>query len=597
MESGNLFSELKRRRVWRVAGGYVLVVWMAVEIVVETFPLLGFPEWVPRAVVVLAFVGFPVTVILAWVFDVTPEGVVRTRSLAATDEVDGAGRRRVVVEAGPARLAGVFGAGILVALVGFGAYSVVHPSVLVRPESIQSIAVLPFVDLSPARDQGYFADGVAEELISRLARLDEIRVAGRTSSFAARGADLSEVAAGLGVDAVVEGSLRREGDRLRVTVELVDVASGFQIWSDSYDRTVDDIFGIQDDIAAAIVDALRVQLVPGTSRLRAGTSSVRALDSYHLGLARWHARTETDLLRALEYFQRAVDEDESYAPAHAGLALTYALLPAYTDMAADVAAERGSEAAARALALDAQLAEAHAAIGRIAQSLEWNLAAAEMAFARALEFQPNNATAHQWYAESLIITGRLAEARQELDEAARLDPLSVATQYTRASLQVVQREYESARATYQRLLAGNPDYLPGHNGLLLLCLAAGCTEDAIKAANAAYPPDIAAVVTEVVRAAADPSLREAALARLETLDATLSLPRQALFRAALRDSAGALDRLEQAYAEGTDPELPAALVHPLFDGIRREPRFETMADGIGVEAPLAILEARQVAPV
>lgn len=592
MKRGNLFSELKRRRVWRVAGGYILIVWMAVEIVVETFPLLGVPDWVPRAVVVLAFLGFPVTVLLAWLFDITPEGVVRTASLDPEGPEDPEPEpqpERIVVGAGPARLAGVFGAGILVALVGFGAYSMVRPDTRVRPETIESIAVLPFADRSPGQDQGYFADGVTEELINRLARLEEIRVAGRTSSFAFRDgeAGLEEIAERLGVDAVVEGSVRRDGSRLRVTVELVDVASGFQIWSDSYDRTVDDIFVIQDDIAGAIVDALRVQLVPGTSRLRAGTSSVRAHDAYLLGLARWNARTENDLLRALEYFQRAIEEDESFAPAHAGLALTYALLPAYTDIPVDEAADRGSAAAARALALNAQLAEAHAAMGRIAQSLEWNLEAAEMAYARALQFQPNYATGHQWFAETLIMTGRLSEAQRELDRAMSLDPLSVATRNTRANLHVARREMDAARSTYLRLLADNPGYVPGHIGLLLLCLATDCHQDAATAARAAFPPAVASIIDQVVRADADPSLRPGALAELETLAGTLTPAHLALYHAALDDRDGALRLLEQAYDQGADPNLPDFLIHPLFDDIRRDPRFDTIAEGLGVEAPAA----------
>ncbi|MGK7312122.1 MAG: tetratricopeptide repeat protein [Candidatus Longimicrobiales bacterium M2_2A_002] len=594
MNAGSLFSELKRRRVWRVAGGYILVVWMAVEIVVETFPLLGAPDWVPRVVVILAFVGFPITVLLAWLFDITPDGVVRTR---ARDEVEAGADTdpsRVVVQAGPARLAGVFGAGMLVALVGFGAYSMVNPRRLVRPESIQSIAVLPFSDLSPAGDQAYFADGVTEELINRLARLEEIRVAGRTSSFAFRGRDagLEEIAGRLGVEAVVEGSLRRDGDQLRVSVELVDVATGFQIWSESYDRTVDDIFAIQDDIATAIVDALRVQLVPGTSRLRAGTSSVRAHDAYLLGLARWHTRTETDLLRALEYFQQAVEEDQSYAPAHAGLALTYAVLPTYTGYPVAEAADRGSQEAARALALNAQLAEGHAAIGQIAQALEWNLDAAEMAYERAVEFQPNYATAHQWYAEALIMMGRLTEAQVELDRAGSLDPLAVAIRHTRAYLHVARRELDAARRAYERLLADNPGYALGHTGLVLLCLVEDCHDEARIAARAAFPPDVARVVTQVIDADADPSLRVPALRALDALDDGLTTAHRALYHAALGDGAGALDRLEQAYQEGADPNFLFYLVHPLFDGIRRDARFEAIAGGLGVEAPFAGLPPR-----
>jgi adenylate cyclase len=583
LKPGGVFSELKRRRVWRVAGAYILAVWMALEIVLETSPVLGIPDWVSRVAVVFAIIGFPITVFLAWAFDITPQGVVRTPSLA--DEAEPApAPTRVVMQAGPARLAGVFGAGILVALVGFGAYTMVSPRAVVRPEAIESIAVLPFNDLSAAQDQVYFADGVTEELINRLARLEEIRVAARSSSFQFRDreASLEEVARQLGVEAVVEGSVQRDGDRLRVNVELVDAATGFQIWSERYDRTVDDIFAIQDDISTAIVEALRVRLIPGTSRLRAGTSNVRAYDAYLLGLSRWHARTETDLLRALEYFEEALEEDATYAPAYAGLALTYAVLPAYSDMSVDEAAQRGSEAAARALALDAQQAEAHAAIGQIAQALEWNLEAAEMAYRRALEFQPNYGTAHQWYAETLMIMGRLSEARQEIDRALAIDPLSVAARTTQAYLLTVSRDYEAARHAYDRVLAKSPGNDIARTGHLFLCLVADCQGDALTAAGAAYPPEIARVVQDVVRADGNPELRDEAIRNLETLDGALPPGHLALLHAALRNDEGAIHRLEQAYEEGADPNLPFYLVHPLLDPLRADPRVTAIVTGLGV---------------
>jgi TolB-like protein/Tfp pilus assembly protein PilF len=597
VRAGSFFSELRRRRVWRVAGAYVLVVWMGVEIVLETFPLFGFPDWAARGVVVLAFLGFPVTLLLAWVFDITPEGVVRTGPAEDRRTPDAPGTSlpgpvdatQVVLDARPTRLAGVFGAGILVALVGFGAYSVINPGIRIQPASVQAVAVLPFSDLSATGDQGYFADGVAEELINRLGRLGDLRVAARTSSFAFRDRNpgLGEVADELGVDAVVEGSVRRAGDQLRVTVELVDVETGFQIWSETYERTVDDIFAIQDEIAAAIASALRLQLSPGASALRAGTENVRAHDAYLLGVARWHARTEADLRRALEYFEEALAEDAAYAPAYAGLALTYAVLPAYSDVPVDEAAERGSEAAARALALDAQNAEAHAAIGQIGQGLEWNLEAAEIAYQRAIEAQPSYATAHQWYAEALTVMGRLEEARLEIERALAIDPLSATSREVLAYVQTVRRDFSAARLTYTRLARELPRYRPGQVGLFRLCLAADCPDIAETAATAGFADDIADVMVAVARADADPSRRAAALERLATLDDRLRPAELALYHAALDDRDGALDRIERAYEEGVDPRLPTLLVHPLFDSLRREPRFTAVAAALAVEAPLA----------
>jgi adenylate cyclase len=587
MKRGGFFYEMRRRRVWQVAGAYVVLGWVAVEIVLETFPLLGFPDWMPMAAVVLAYVGFPVTVVLAWLFDITAHGVVLTPKLPDEPGPGEGESARVVVQPRPALMAGVFGAGMLVALVGFGAYSALNPVERVRPETIQAIAVLPFIDLSADQSQQHFADGMAEELINRLGRIRELRVAARTSSFELKGGGVSvaEVGRRLNVDAVVEGSIRREGDRLRVAVELVDVGTGFQIWSERYDRTIDDIFTIQDEISDAIVDALRLHLMPEASRLGAGTANIRAHDAYLLGLARWHGRTEADLHRARHYFQQAIDEDPDYALAHAGLALTFAILPIYTSFPADVAMEEGYAAAARALALNAHLAEAHAAIGQIAQGLEWNLVAAEMAYRRAIEAQPSYATGHQWHAETLLMMGRLAEARREIDRALELDPLSVAGRYVRAYLSAVERDFSGAKAGFRRILEQNPDYTFGQIGLVLLCLAADCPEEGGAAARAAYSPPAADAVLQVIAARSDATLRPAALAGLRSLEGQLPPIEMALYLAALDDRAGALRVLERIHQTGADPLLPLFLVHPLLDAIRPDPRFRQIADAIGIEAP------------
>jgi TolB-like protein/Flp pilus assembly protein TadD len=594
MKRGGFFYEMRRRRVWQVAGAYIVLGWVGVEIVLETFPLLGFPDWVPMAAVIAAYVGFPVVVVLAWLFDITPHGVVLTPSLPAESEATGADPVRVVIQPRPALLAGVFGAGMVVALVGLGAYSAFHPPLQAfRPESIQAIAVLPFTDLSADRDQQYFADGLAEELINRLGRIDELRVAARASSFELHGiASLAEVGRRLNVDAVVEGSLRRDGDRLRVAVELVDVATGFQIWAERYDRTMDDLFTIQDDISDAIVDALRLHLRPEASRLSAGTSNLRAHDAYLLGLARWHGRTEQDLLRARAFFQQAVDEDDRFALAYAGLALTYAILPIYTAYPSDIAMEEGYAAAARALSLNAHLAEAHAALGQIAQGLEWNLVAAEVAYRRALESQPSYATGHQWHAETLLMMGRLSEARREIGRALELDPLSVAARFIHAYVLTLERDYDAARASLSTLLRQSPEYTFGHVGWVLLSLAAGSPGDAVAAASAAYPAPTAAVVHQVLAAAADPALRSDALRRLRADHGEIPAIQRALYHAALNDRAGALDLVEAVFADRDDPLLPLFLVHPLFDRLRSEPRFRRVADAIGIEAPAARLALR-----
>lgn len=583
MGTRRFFTEMRRRKVWQVAGAYVVGVWMALEIALTTFEVLHAPAWASTLVLILAFLGFPVALVLAWAFDITATGVVRTEALPETGEP-------VVVHAAPSpgRLAGVFGVGILVALVGFGAYARFGPHRLMPtdPGQIESMAVLPFVDLSEAQDQGYFSDGVTEELLNRLSRVPELQVAGRTSSFAFRNSELGiqEIGQRLHVQAILEGSVRRAGDRLRVTAQLTDVATGYQIWSETYDQESGEIFEIQDGIANAIVSELKLQLSPGDDQPATGTENVRAHDHYLLGLARWHRRTPQDLEKALEYFQLAVEEDPQYARAHAGIAQTYAVLPAYGIVPGPEAVELANTAAATALSIDPQLAEAHAALGQIAQGLEWDLRAAEDAYRRAVEFNPSYATGHQWYAETLILLGRLNEARQEIDRAIQLDPLAPAALHTRAYLLTVEGDYAGADSIYAALLDRSPDFALGWMGRLLNAVAAGDLETARRSIAGAVADDTTGeALRNVVAGLARPAWHDRAVAAAGRLEGRLPTAQQALWYAALDDDTAALRNIERAFVEGNDPNLPFFLVHPIFDEIRSTPRFRAVAEAVGVE--------------
>jgi len=613
----SFLAEMKRRRVWRVAGAYVVVVWMTLEIALTSFQVFGFPQWVSTLAVLAAFLGFPVALVLAWAFDITAQGVVRTLAQEGADPAAGAAARPTGAAAGPAgaaagrgtfagtgvpdvvrtspsagRLAGVFGVGILVALVGFGAYAHFAPRAgATTAAQVQSLAVLPFLDLSAEQDQGYFTDGVTEELLNRLARVPELRVAGRTSSFAFKGTALGirEIGRRLNVDAVLEGSVRRAGDRVRVAARLTDVASGFELWSETYDRAAGGILEIQDEIANAIVDELRLQLSPSGAEPLVGTSSVKAHDDYLLGLARWHRRTAADLEKALAYFQSAVSEDPDYAAAYAGIAETYAVLPFYTDVPLAEAAQKANDAAARALALDAHLAEAHAALGQVAQALEWDLGSAEASYRQAVAFNPSYATGHQWYAETLIMLGRLRQAHVEIDRALALDPLSPAAQYTRAYLLSVEHDYAAADSAYARLLQRTPDFVPGWTGRLLTALAAGAWGVARETVPGAYAdPAARAAVQAVVDGLATPARHAAAVAALDGIGNAVPSTQRGLLYAALGEQERALRMVEQAFVEAKDPNLPFYLVHPLFDAVRDQPRFRAVTDAVGTEAPAAL---------
>lgn len=572
----------------RVAGVYAVAAWAAVEVSATVFPLLGLPEWTTKLVVVLALLGFPVAFVLAWVFDLTPGGVRRT--LPVENLPVDAPAVVHVPRTTSSRAAGFFGLGILVALIGFAAYARFGPVSSISPPrraaaAIESIAVLPFVDFSEARDQEYFSDGVTEELLNRLVHIEGLRVAARTSSFAFKGRneDVTDIGRKLRVQAVLEGSVRREGNRLRVTAQLIDVSTGYHLWSETYEREQESIFAIQDEIASAIVDALQKQFTPEVVAAEAGTKNVRAHEFYLRGLARWHDRTYASLTEAIGYFERAIAEDPDYALAHAGLAQAYAVLPAVGPFPFGEAVALGTAAAARALAIDASLAQAHAAIGQIAQNFEWELGDAERAYWRALEFEPSYATAHQWYAETLILLGRLGEAEHAINRALELDPISPAALNVRGYRQLIAGDVSGALASYRALAALHPAYALGQLNLALTALVAREYEVALTAiSHAALGATQAEALSTIVRGLANDSLHSAAVEAVSRLEGSMPEALVALWDAALSEHERALQRLERSFAEHNDANFPMILVHPLLEPLRETARFQTIARGVGI---------------
>jgi adenylate cyclase len=324
----NFLAELKRRRVIQVAVVYAVAGFAVIEAADVILPRLQIPDWTVTLVVVLIVLGFPIALVLAWAYDITPEGVQRTEPLSPGGEAaDGEE---------PA------------------AAAVSEP-----PEGRRSIAVLPFVDMSPEHDQEYFSDGISEELINALTKLEGLRVAARTSAFAFKGANQSIQTIGekLKVETVLEGSVRKAGNRLRITAQLVNVSDGYHLWSEQYDRELDDVFAVQSDISRNIVDVLKVKLVgeEGPPAITLPSGDPRAYELYLKGRYQWNKRTGAGLKKAIEYFERAIEGDPNNAPAYAGLADSYAILGIYGAIPPNVAMPKAREAALKALEIDANL--------------------------------------------------------------------------------------------------------------------------------------------------------------------------------------------------------------------------------------------------
>jgi TolB-like protein len=451
------FAELKRRKVFRVMAVYGVVGFVLLQVMDLLVPALLLPDWTYRLVALFLFLGFPVAVLLAWAFEMTPEGVKRTEA-AAPEEID-------AIVAEPARRRWPAG---LLALIGVAALFTggwwvgrrtaapadgAGPGVVraasasevldvayadLAADERPSVAVLPFVNMSPDEEQQYFADGMSEELLNALAKVRALRVAGRTSSFAYRNVekDLREIGSELGVRYLVEGSVRKQGNRLRITAQLVDAEDNFHLWSESYDRTLDDVFAVQEEIAEAIAEALQVSLGVGDGdRLVAPTGDLEAYDLYLAAKARMRERG-AGVREAVRLFEDVVARDSSWAPGWAGLAQAYSLIPFYEAgagvgpvTAADWGPplEEAERAAKRALALDPRVAGADVALGSVYRD-RWDWKPAEAHLLRALEIDPDDVEAHQQYADLLAAMGRSDEALRSIRRAAALDPTSAIRQ-------------------------------------------------------------------------------------------------------------------------------------------------------------------------
>lgn len=409
-----IWDELRRRRVVSTAAAYLAVAFVGLQLGEILFPAFDVGPGALRILFGFFLALFPIVLALSWVYDVTGSGLTRTDA----DEAP-AGPH-------PAILAGVVVSALAVGGVGWWAVRNVDPAGALAPSS-SSIAVLPFADMSAEGDQAYLGDGVAEEILNILAGVDGLQVAARTSSFAFReNDDIREIGSRLDVAHILEGSVRRAGNDVRVTAQLIDTRSGFHLWSETYDREMDDLFAVQDEIAGAIAEALLGELEVasvGTGR-REVSSEVQEL--YWRGRAQWTRRDAVGIPGAIELFGRAIEMDSLYAAAYAGLADSWALMPQFVQSVdANEAMLRAEKFAQRAIELDDGLAEAHASLGLV-RALRQDRVGALASLGRAIELNGSYAPALHWRGNVLAEMGRLQDAAADARRAAALDPLSPA---------------------------------------------------------------------------------------------------------------------------------------------------------------------------
>jgi adenylate cyclase len=577
-------AELQRRRVGKVAIAYGAIAWGVTEASSVVFPALHVPEWAMTFVVVFLLVGFPISMVLAWVFDVGPQGIHRTEPSPK------------VPPAAQVRLRAAYALVVVVCMAALG--YVLYERGLGRAhagEPRRSIAVMPFTNLSGDPSREYFSDGMSEELLNLLARVPGLQVAARTSSFAYKGreVDVREIGRELGVQTVLEGSVRQSGDQVRITAQLVDTESGFHLWSETYDRRLADIFQVQDEIAKSIVDRLRIELAPAeqqvAGRQQVPTRNVEAYELYLQGRAIWKRRGEENLKHAIEFYQQAIARDPGFARAHAALASAYVVLPGYTkDKDDEDEFFRLAESSARqGLAIDPNIGEAHAVLAQINAS-RGELLDAESGFFFAISLEPNEPTPHQWYSILLMKVGRLEAALAQAKRAQELDPTSPILALNLANAYLVKGD-DKAALRYSKLAAELGLGSRSHGVETTVALRRGQWDDARRLImqEDELPPELRDRAGEFVAALADPAKRPAITASLEALDPKIATQSQLVGSylhlgdtdLAYKVMFETLEKDHLAWAREWD--LTQAWT-PEGAAMRRAPRFGELAERIGM---------------
>ncbi|MBP8098128.1 MAG: hypothetical protein KAY03_02305 [Arenimonas sp.] len=599
----SLFAELKRRNVIRVAGLYLVGAWLLVQVASTVLPMYEAPSWLARSIVTALAVGFIPVLVLAWVFELTPDGLKRDAEVPPDQSIALQTARRMdrLIMVVLAAALAYFGfdrfillpqrqATMVAAATRSGAEQAEAQAR--KAELYESIAVLPFDNRSGKSDQEYFSDGLTDELTTTLSRISSLKVIARTSAARYKGTDkpVAQIGRELGVAALVTGSVLRAGGKIRYTAELVAAGTEATLWAESYERDESDILALQADVARAIAAAISARLSPDESARLANSKSVdpKAFDEYLRGRALWNQRTEASVREALTHFQNATRIAPGFALGFVGVADSYIILGVHGFEAPRKVMPAAIAAAQHAIELDPQAGEPHASLGDIHYHYDWDWAASERELARALELSPAFATAYQWSAEPTLLTGDADAAIALLHRARELDPLSMIMRAQLGHTMAVAGRGDEAISGLREAVALDPDFLRTRLALLRVLLDAGHNDEALQqgrhlaAKNPDYVPGLAALGLCLGRMGQADEAR-ALLARLDGQRKSRFVSSLELARisAGLGDRDTTLRYLEQA-VEAREGDLPLLATYREFDFLHGESRYAAVVRAIGI---------------
>ena len=586
MKSGNFLAELKRRNVYKVAVAYAVVGWLVMQIAATVVPALHLPDGITTAVVVLTLLGFPIALVIAWAFEMTPDGMKRTENVSPNEIVpQWSGRKFAAMIVSIALLAAA-----LLVFQMLRSKSISSAPSAASTVSEKSIAVLPFLNESGDPGDEYFSDGLSEELIAALAQIDDLKVIGRSSSFRFKGKNEESRTIGekLGVATLLEGTVRKQGERVRIVAELVNAANGIELWTRTFDRELKDIFAVQEEIATAVASSLKVTLLGADERssTKQATKSTEAHNAYLQGHFYFVRRNLEDYRKAVGFFDEAIRLDPDYALAYAERSEAWTWIGDLSNKKQKEAWATARSDAEKAVGIGPRLSEAHAALGWVRFFVEWKFGEGLAELKRARQLSPGNPTANDLLARVLVYLGHFQEAEELARQAIELDPLNFLARNNLARILYVEGKLDEAQASARKAAELQPTAASSHRWQVMIAILRGDGETALREAQMEPDSTYRRFVLALAHyARGDRAAADAALTELIAQDRNVAAYQIAQVYAWRGETEKAFEWLQIAF-DNHDTGMLSLLIDPLFRGLHHDARFNSLLVKTGLPVKL-----------